>query len=1260
MALLAGAGCLEPVAKVGCCAKANITDGCVMLNMTTSQLMPEYIAHTESCDNETGYCNVSIEGAYHLVPICTDNELNSCVDPGCTAMVCGDFLFKPKIAPGVVVNDEGEGSVDIPPEEEDEDATLGFYKAQCQFLPMDLKLKSIMKNTKSAINVFRVGIGGSFDEYDNYRYYFPLSDLYCNLNPKLSSNDIRIDRYMNYVGLDFVGGSIEYIDYDAGEIGECMDYDSLGLPEEVFQFGHSSSPSDQYAELYEYQFSQYWKTIYSSEDGDECSYSPFELSEKYRKINKKFYRMMLTRTYIDDIYTAGRAPFECEGPLECYSMACSFDFYSRATNYEIIEGESVEFFADCNRYDAGGGKSIEVCAPTVNVNTDNPSNPLVYTSTEVRFAKVKMKADGYDSANMIEVEELNYPGDCPDVFNAQWPLGCLGDCGDMGNNHRCELRKQWCDFSGNNLGAYYCGSESGGSFGYDNGAQETGEYFTLSGMPAGIRIDGGVAKTDCPQIYGSSPGSGDGNCPVITGEAYPPTGGFVFFGAAKGTEESVMWRGRKVIGYSLGDGMRYTLLGRACNPQGPGTALGNDFDLVEIGDPNGANWQELMDAFAPLYERRIDDIAGQLQKGMVVDDTELAISSMPWVLGYKRWESTTDESYTISSVVAQSLKSRNLLNRPEADADGTSAAELDSHAYNTKSKSANKDAQYLLLYPRHIYIYFEPEEGENFGTSCEYDEVMGAPALSQYGWCEPCTISTLAYQEIEAKDWSYLPLEELSYGYQERICSCSDDGFDCFAPHITDMDEYYGENLLESGAPRTIPDAALIKERLGNYMKSGVLPIIDMTDESNWNKLRPDYVEELEIGPSPFGPIPGFLFGEEEEETSAFYDEYDFERLFGEMGAVIAIVGTIQGDGDYTGEDINTISERAAIIRTHCWRCMTAVRIEGRFTEEEYNDTLTAIFSYPALRKDIDIVALDYSPDAFGFYSAEDDLGQKVVDNMEYLGKTTLALSQKPTIIINFHLVEITFWTLDAIENVFLTIANSQDQLADSGIIGIIYMPARSNLIEAEGIVTVNSLGAGEKGDKFCTVQKGMNYFANPAPTVIYSRVYAVPSINCTRCSAYDKASGNCDMTCENGVSCSLPSGLAPADAKCPDGTIVETCALCNETPGNFQCNYIYQNGTVITQTYPSSYISSDLYMDVVGAVSKPEKCCIEALDGTLYSYNKQVFSGLRSVPAVFPASGGEGATCSGGSLELSGEGFCGLEVVPVRNYDVNCTFIPS
>ncbi|NYZ77529.1 hypothetical protein H0O02_04430, partial [Candidatus Micrarchaeota archaeon] len=128
---LAASGCVKPAAKIGCCAKANITEGCMLLNMTTSELNDYTGATNGPCDsndtayNTTGYCNVTIGDTDYLVPICTDAELNDCLNPNCTAMVCGDFMFQPKVAPGVIATEDGEAEVEAPPQSEQEDEMLG-------------------------------------------------------------------------------------------------------------------------------------------------------------------------------------------------------------------------------------------------------------------------------------------------------------------------------------------------------------------------------------------------------------------------------------------------------------------------------------------------------------------------------------------------------------------------------------------------------------------------------------------------------------------------------------------------------------------------------------------------------------------------------------------------------------------------------------------------------------------------------------------------------------------------------------------------------------------------------------------------------------------------------------------------------------------------------------------------------------------------------------------------------------------------------
>ena len=173
---LAAAGCLTPVQKLGCCLKVNATQSpavCEFYN--TSSYLDQGPLPTISCDNLTG-CNVTIGGGDRVLPICTGDQIVSCIAPDCTALVCGDYAYKPRVAPGFTSIDQAQGNA--PPDLNNEGAALQFYKAQCRFLPLDSKLRQIMKNSKSQIDVFRIGAGGSFDEFDQYRYFFPISDKY--------------------------------------------------------------------------------------------------------------------------------------------------------------------------------------------------------------------------------------------------------------------------------------------------------------------------------------------------------------------------------------------------------------------------------------------------------------------------------------------------------------------------------------------------------------------------------------------------------------------------------------------------------------------------------------------------------------------------------------------------------------------------------------------------------------------------------------------------------------------------------------------------------------------------------------------------------------------------------------------------------------------------------------------------------------------------------------------------------------------------
>ncbi|MFH1684848.1 MAG: hypothetical protein ABH983_00940, partial [Candidatus Micrarchaeota archaeon] len=82
-----------------------------------------------------------------------------------------------------------------------------------------------------------------------------------------------------------------------------------------------------------------------------------------------------------------------------------------------------------------------------------------------------------------------------------------------------------------------------------------------------------------------------------------------------------------------------------------------------------------------------------------------------------------------------------------------------------------------------------------------------------------------------------------------------------------------------------------------------------------------------------------------------------------------------------------------------------------------------------------------------------------------------------------------------------------------------------------------------------------------------------------------------------------------------------------------------------------------DLYMDVIGSLEKPIKCCLEDSSGRRYSYFKQSSSSAINKPVVFPRSGDPNVDCGMGDSAAIGEltSFCNLNELPLKDYDLEC-----
>ena len=1250
--VLFAAGCIQPVEEIGCCLKGNISDGCLLYNTTSYTEQPEYLEHTNGLCNDSAsgtqdHCNVTIGDRTYLVPICTEDQLVSCVEPDCTAMVCGDFKYQPRVAPSFTSIDDSAG--DIPPEDEEE-AALNFYKAQCRFLPLDARLRQIMKNSKSQINVFRMGVGSSFDEFEQYRYYFPMSDRFCNINPASSPDETRVDRYMNYLTPD----STEYDpeDMESNCFDESDAPDPFGFEEDDeerdstirgIQINFDTIIPDESNYKFSYYgradyWSQYHDDYYIYSDrltGDEDDFSV------YKQLDAEYYRKELSIAHADAIYGVSnadttRAPFECDiSARECYSGNCDVTTYSRSVMIDEGGGEVV---TDCNQATDEMGNQIIYCAPTTDVDVNDGEAP------DIDYAPVDVKATQImtDQMNTITFVVLAQRDDGLDEFWDEF----LNQTAATAVSNTSTIT-----YNANSVEFDVVDEED---CGYDASASEyTSEMESLFGW---FGFDLGGSNVLCADIVENNRG--------------PPAGGAVFFG--KPNDDVILADdGKAVIGYAVADNSQIDdlLVVENCNME-----AGEDYEMVQLTSFDDSDWEEMMEMFKPYFQQRTEQIKGGGFSdgcGDFLNPADVVVSSMPWVINYEKgiveshfssFNDYDDISYHLSSVPANEIRKRNIYEELMADTPGVSSCELRRTTLWGSSMSylneEEKKFYYNLLFTRYFYL-FKYEQGSGHIGTCAVDDSTYFPEVKTFGWCEACTASTLAYQNITATDRVYMPgyygkLEEDPATEVAEICSNRyavsyegggnfdvDDNVSCFHPAIADIDAYQG-SIGGIGSPRTIPEASVMKERMGNYMKAGVLPVLDMSDSSNWNKTNPD------AGGS-FTLIWWTVeYGAEDE-----YAEYDFERLIGDMGAAVVIVDHV--DADNVDDRTDRSVARAGLVKTNCFGCLAAVHVDSPEDNESFDETISTLLASPSAKINIDMITFDYPVSEHDFDTAEE-----VADDLETYGRISLQTAGKPVMIVGLNVEDNDgTWSSSNYEELFREIVDNQNDLIKSGVTGIIYSPVRDNDL---GIIDVSG-GVGSKTDKFCALQGALERMSQNPPTAIFTRIPVLDNVTCIPCGSLAIAGDDtsCDRTCDNGVECDLPADVPESEGgtyKCPANTVVGECELCNETGGDYTCTIRYANGTTVeTDPRPMTDIDSQVYLDIIGGIAKPDKCCLEDTAGTRYSYAKQAYSTAINKPIIFPRSGADDIDCGIGDIGDLSElaSFCDIENVPIREFDIQC-----
>ncbi|MBD3209994.1 hypothetical protein GF318_01280 [Candidatus Micrarchaeota archaeon] len=1279
------AGCLKPVQKLGCCLKEYTDQGCMLYNTTDQDRPPlNLTAKTvpNSCDNPDmgteGYCNVTLDDdepkTYRLIPICSQDDLVSCVNPNCTTMVCGEFKFKPRFAPGMTSSDEDDMKDEGTPPDLDDEAAARFYKASCRFLPMDSDLRQIMKSSNSQINTFRVGVGESFDEYDQYRHYFPMSDRYCSA----SEPGDPVDRYMNYLD----PANIETFDPINGITENCFDEDNV-LPPFTHQDPVLETVDGELSgfesilvlpvvpEFHNYKFSQYitidaWSSYY--DDGDFYYYEDSEVNMEglHKKIDKDFYRKQLSIAHASTIYDVDetgttRAPYECElAGGNCWSGSCDNAFYNRGVLIEheegISEDERADVITDCIQTTDYNDNKRVICAPTKEVAISEEGEPPFreYAKVEVKISHIHaglVKNDDRFKYKKLAKEEgekafkdywYNFTNYMRPIWEGGTATSITGDPWEI-INVPWEIDAYWIDKAD-------CPHEYPGVDEEDEDADE--DVF-------------------CTHLVSWEPSETN---PISMMGMGPHAGGAVFFGKVEGEETpQPTYEGDTIIGYALAkeDEFEDSSLAKNCN-----LVEGEDYVVVDTGYPLEWNETGLLDVFGAYFNDAVKTYKAQGFKdgcGNRMVPFDAALASMPWVITYQKGyiSSLNQDDYSNNLTPHMLVSKPSYVTRLRNTYDEVMLNYKETNSCNLRRENdlvnGMKEFYHILYVPR--IILFKYSMGSNKIGSCTVDDATYLPKVRTFGWCEPCTQSTLAYQKITTDERVYMPeylidLHESPY-QAEPLCEYDIefngsyfnryDNVSCNHPYIPDLKDYTGP-IGGKGSPRTEPEAAVLKQRMGDYLKSGAMPVIDLSDGSNWDLHNPD------------SEFPYFTLFYDPAPTN--YSQYDFEALLGTMGAMVVVVDNVYGPDDIVNK-IDRVFDRASLVKGKCAGCLTAFLVKDVDSVEQFNSTVRSMIP-PSARHAIDLVAFEYE------VSDHQDISQQgaqaVVEDMASYGRASLQTTSKPTMVIGFNVRDDDpYWTDENYSTLFDTIIVNQDELVQAGILGIIYSPARSDE-DGPGVVTEIGLSPwtfGQKKEKFCSLQQSLQKMTATAPTSIFRQANAIEEIFCEPCSQFDLQMGVCKpipgndpMVCDDGSVCTIPEGAEESGTtwKCPQNVVSSDCPVCANMSGQVICTRTHANGT-IEELPPVDLedIDSEIWIDYIAGLSRPDKCCLyEENTETKYSFMQETYRMAINQPLVYPKAGLNDTDCGiGGSITDLGDtgSFCSINQLPLKNYMMECHY---
>lgn len=1206
---------------------------------------------TNSCSLEEMSCNVTLfytEGGKEekIIPICPKLEEDKlCVNPNCMTMVCGNFHYEaalPEYAETSAQSGEDINADTVSKEMESSEVVSGLYNGICLFREMNEQLTNAFKDARGTkyVNTFRLGIGRTFKEYEEQKYYFPHSDIYCGYTFVSAVSDDKdqrvVDRYMNYLlppneisNHICYGGTFDPIttfgqDLSLDEIAEQLPFQTGAYSGDI----SSDQVNGKYVTMTEVRGVNAQSMIYDTKVavGTENFNTIYYVDE----IDKEFYADALSIIYYKDINEYGIAPFECQSGKDCLSGNCATDVYSRSVckfKSQYAMG-AVERDCGCHVIKSSDESYVEEVYCDAKKYTNYLTIPL-----EIAEEKGTSLCDTnlFDYTSLTSISKksrtltMSY---CVNIVDDENELDSVLDYadGDILSHHE--------DLSNNeDLIISLIEAE----------AEKQGDTFNE------FKIDGTLLNQ--PSTYSDR----------------------------KATIDYIFFRSHVVQEYDENG----AVIIASATPHEDITICYSGVPESESPDKEHMHTNiEFKDNFAQTFldpdefELSKLKVACELVKGVdysvhgessILEGTK---SYAKWVPGQEEGEQTSMDGYYhyYYDGIHYNYYARNMifvtsLGKCENGAETASNSEdlislypvtkeygwcepcsyltLASQTIQTTDDLLSDDGDYYIgeYLPRTVTYIHNDEFIEFANAYLNGDNLMGLD--------NPDTTKVCEYNMIKLDPYTVsqdcIP-EETNYGldYAE---------FDEDSDLLT---EYSIPAIPVAGPPKAniYPELTFMQKKSAQYLKENVLPIWDMSIQSYdsvWEPVETAYAN---------GDAPPDLF--------------DF-LLDNNRGPAIVVVGTISNEPE--SMPVELIPYRIQAVKHYCYNCLTAVHVSADLGKQ-----VGFISAETRRAKDMEVISdlravdpqtFDYNLDLilFDFYPHEvtkslsecpegKELNEGIIANISEYGFELLINFKKSSLIYTYYVnTNAKCWSVDTFYSNFVYLMTHQDRFTEAGITGLIYPYINP---------TVPQLGYTSEFEE--AFKKASRFIIGEKPIMVLSRVDAKQELTAINCSNEQIQVGLCSglkpLNEDSGKECTVPAGEDKSTYQCPPDTVLEPCQKCSEFNDMLQCSKTYSNGTIDKFQIKISELSAST-ADVLASIvsidsdgsSKPFICCLNDTKQLNYTFVKNQYIGRQNSPIIYSTTGDPEYSCAQGVDLGMLDGFCGTDIqLPVKDYKLECT----